>query len=383
MRAIDEKGISLVIFFLITMVAGSIPILLFTRCRVRLTSRRGQTVISLLNCFAGGVFLATCLLNLLVEGLEEYEGFKAVSGFDSEYPFFHLGIGVGFFAVAFVERLAGFLYGRRNAGNDAGEYEQADLSGKNHDGHFVTVKTTEMTPTDKSGEPSEDSSQPDSSPPPVMGPVSAVPAVVMSPGQDSLVKTPRSDSVFTVSESGPTLCAEDWNDCPGRRCSVARDPGDRFTARSGVVAVTLLLALSFHTIFDGLAVGLQDSEANIWTTTAAISVHKTLVAVSLGLELGAASPGKPWKAFLLLFLFALMAPLGVAIGIGVTSDRLDQRAHLLAGGILQGVATGSFLYVTFFEILGEELGHHSTVPKILLAVLGFGLMAVAKIWDAD
>ncbi|XP_076449173.1 zinc transporter ZIP1-like [Babylonia areolata] len=354
----SDKGISLVIFFLVTMVAGSIPILLFSRCWGRLTSRRGQTVISLLNCFAGGVFLATCLLNLLVEGLEEYEEYKAVSGFDSEYPFFHLGIGVGFFAVAFVERLAVFLYGRGSTtGNGTVNHEAIEMKNANGEAAVKAAESASRTvPETPSGE--------DAQPSRAEGAPSGCSASADDPGHPAQ----------------PVSWQDVFSELPAPG---GHDHAVDMTGHSAVTAVTVLLALSFHTIFDGLAVGLQETEADIWTTTAAINVHKTIVAVSLGLKLGSASPGKPWKAFLLLFLFALMAPLGVAIGIGVTSDRLDQRAHLLAGGILQGVATGSFLYVTFFEILGEELGHHSTVPKIGLTIVGFGVMAIAKIWDSD
>ncbi|KAL8611589.1 hypothetical protein ACOMHN_060858 [Nucella lapillus] len=43
----------------------------------------------------------------------------------------------------------------------------------------------------------------------------------------------------------------------------------------------------------------------------------------------------------------------------------------------------AMLYVTFFEILSEELGHHSNVLKVTVTVVGFAAIAVAKIWDTD
>ena len=64
---------------------------------------------------------------------------------------------------------------------------------------------------------------------------------------------------------------------------------------------------------------------------------------------------------------SLVSPLGVVIGIGVTSqmeqvgERSQERAcvvtplqasggHLLAIGVLQGLAAGTLLYITFYEV---------------------------------
>lgn len=345
-----EKGISIIIFFLITIVGGLIPILLFSRCRGRINSVRGQAVLSHLNCFAGGVFLATCLLNLLVEGFEEYENYKEEASFDNDYPFFHLGIGAGFFLVAFVERVAALL-SKQNAVVDKTDDGVED----GRMDHFGDSRRVVSEPSSEDG--------------------TAVKA--------STEKQQSSGSAVSVLGSDKLNSPSVLNGDLKNRNAANSEKGERFSGQIGVRAITLLLALSFHTIFDGLAVGLQETEADIWTTTAAISIHKTIVAVSLGLELAANMRDRPVKAFLFLFLFALVAPIGVAIGMGVTSSHVDVRAHMLTGSVLQAVATGSFLYVTFFEVLGEELGHDSSVTKIVATLIGFGAMAVAKIWDSD
>ena len=49
---------------------------------------------------------------------------------------------------------------------------------------------------------------------------------------------------------------------------------------------------------------------------------------------------------------------------------------LIAVGVLQAIAVGTFIYVTFFEILSEELADHSSVGKVLFVVVGFMLMAL-------
>ena len=96
-------------------------------------------------------------------------------------------------------------------------------------------------------------------------------------------------------------------------------------------------------------------EANIWTTTtmtttAAISIRQAIVTVSLESELSAMPAARSASVLFLLFVFTLMAPLGVATGPGVTSGHVDMRAHMLAGSVLEAMAAGVlFLYVTFFR----------------------------------
>jgi zinc transporter 1/2/3 len=44
----------------------------------------------------------------------------------------------------------------------------------------------------------------------------------------------------------------------------------------------LFLTLSFHTVFDGLAVGLQTRITAVWAVLGAVSIHKAVVSVCLG-----------------------------------------------------------------------------------------------------
>ena len=47
--------------------------------------------------------------------------------------------------------------------------------------------------------------------------------------------------------------------------------------------------------------------------------------------------------------FCITAPLGVGIGVGISSLG-DSPTTALISGSLQGIACGTFLYVTFFEV---------------------------------
>ena len=46
-----------------------------------------------------------------------------------------------------------------------------------------------------------------------------------------------------------------------------------------------VLALSLHAVFEGLAVGLEDTTAGVWTLFAAIASHKFVISFCMGVEL--------------------------------------------------------------------------------------------------
>jgi zinc transporter 1/2/3 len=60
--------------------------------------------LSLLTCFSGGVFLATCLLHLIPEVREHVERFERSYGFKFSYPTEQMLICSGFFLMYFMEK---------------------------------------------------------------------------------------------------------------------------------------------------------------------------------------------------------------------------------------------------------------------------------------
>jgi len=49
----------------------------------------------------------------------------------------------------------------------------------------------------------------------------------------------------------------------------------------------------------------------------------------------------------------------------------------IVDGVLQAFATGTFIFVTFFEILQEEIDPHDTsISKVLSALTGFIVMSL-------
>ena len=75
-----------------------------------------------------------------------------------------------------------------------------------------------------------------------------------------------------------------------------------------------------------------------------------------------------------MITITLMYYIGIAI---LLSELHSQNSGLdIVNGVMQAIATGSFIYITFFEILAEEINHMSaTKLRLFFLVLGFVAMA--------
>ena len=75
-------------------------------------------------------------------------------------------------------------------------------------------------------------------------------------------------------------------------------------------------------------------------------------------------------------VFCAVSPIGIGIGMALTSPSQGETNHT-ALIVVQGIATGSLLYVVFFEILEKE--RQKAVPGLLQVIgvsLGFIFMVL-------
>lgn len=136
---------------------------------------------------------------------------------------------------------------------------------------------------------------------------------------------------------------------------------------------SLVLALSAHSVFEGLALGLQEDGAKLGSLFLGVAVHETLAAVALGVSVAKASLGMKDAAKLGVTV-SLMIPLGMLVGMGIESTQT--LAGAVVSVVLQGLAAGTFLFVTFFEILSRELDDkQDRLLKVLFLILGYATLA--------
>lgn len=142
---------------------------------------------------------------------------------------------------------------------------------------------------------------------------------------------------------------------------------------SSIRGLLIVLALSVHELFEGLAVGLEQTPANVWYLFASVAAHKVVIAFCIGIEL-IVHQTQRWLVVLYVFIYAIVSPLGIGVGIWL-SNFDDSDGFVVASVILQGLASGTLLYVIFFEILSK---HKDGIVQYLAVVAGFGLMFAVK-----
>merc|ERR1712241_537543 len=134
-----------------------------------------------------------------------------------------------------------------------------------------------------------------------------------------------------------------------------------------------ILALSLHSLFEGLAIGLEESIDDVWTFFIAIASHKFVVSFCVSLEMQQSGTRLP-MFLTYLSVFSLMSPLGEAIGIVLTESGGSGVDDAIIAS-LQGLAAGTLLYVAMFEILSRERANQvSGLLQLLGICTGFAAM---------
>lgn len=141
----------------------------------------------------------------------------------------------------------------------------------------------------------------------------------------------------------------------------------------------LLIVLSLHSLIAGLSLGLERDVSASLAIFFAIIAHKGAAGFSLGTALAAAGVSDTLRRNRLL-IFASATPIGVALGTYMTST-MEGRDAQMSEMIFDGLAAGTFLYIALMDICREAFADaYQRWFKLILAILGFIVMAVVAIW---
>ncbi|KAI6183093.1 Zinc transporter ZIP1 [Aphelenchoides bicaudatus] len=106
------KSILLLTLFFATFLASTSALMLKRAASATTSSpnSRASKIFSAVSCFGGGVFLATCLMHLLPESMEQIEKAEHLIQWNTHFPFAELCISLGFIFVLFVEQAIIFAH---------------------------------------------------------------------------------------------------------------------------------------------------------------------------------------------------------------------------------------------------------------------------------
>jgi zinc transporter 1/2/3 len=151
----------------------------------------------------------------------------------------------------------------------------------------------------------------------------------------------------------------------------------------------LELGIALHSIFIGIALGVL-AGSEFLAMTIAICFHQFFEGVALGSRIADLTFKKKWLPIVLVLIFALVTPFGVAIGMGMRSGyRANSVENLIITGICNSIACGVLLYTAFVTLLGGDILYserfraesRSHKASYLVAVwLGALAMAVIALW---
>lgn len=120
-----------------------------------------------------------------------------------------------------------------------------------------------------------------------------------------------------------------------------------FNPSSTFTPYILLMALSLHSFFEAIALGVISSFNNGIFLFIAILCHKWAESLALGISFYKSGTDK--STFIkMICLFASVAPLGIVIGIIFSGINKIVEASFLA------LSGGTFLYVSCSEVIVEE-----------------------------
>ncbi|CAL5386649.1 unnamed protein product [Camellia sinensis] len=151
--------------------------------------------------------------------------------------------------------------------------------------------------------------------------------------------------------------------------------------------ILLILALCFHSVFEGIAIGISSTKGDAWRNLWTISLHKIFAAIAMGIALLRMLPKRPLTMTAAYsFAFAISSPVGVGIGIAIDATTQGSAADWTYA-ISMGIACGVFIYVAINHLIAKGFKPQgpcyfdSPFFKFLAVLLGVGVMAVVMIWD--
>ena len=140
-----------------------------------------------------------------------------------------------------------------------------------------------------------------------------------------------------------------------------------FNPTSSITPYILLIALSVHGIFEGIALGVMNTIRECSILFSAIILHKWAASFALGISFYKSGTEK--ELFIkMILLFTSFGPIGIIIGM-IFSD-----AGNLIKGIMLSISGGTFIYVAASEVIVEEFSLSKKTNIKFLWFLGGGLL---------
>uniref|UniRef100_A0A0K0ERL4 Zinc/iron permease n=1 Tax=Strongyloides stercoralis TaxID=6248 RepID=A0A0K0ERL4_STRER len=317
-----------IIMLLVTIGAGLIPLKI---CK-KLISKNGQfnqfssKIMTLLTCFGGGVFMATCFLDIFPHMLEEYEEVEKLLNQKFSYPFPQFFSCIGFFLVYAIEEFSIKIFGIKHS--------------HDHD-VFLGVERP----------PSNDNK--------------------INIENDQNDENKNKEEYYTLRSHHDAIDE-----------SISYMSNAEPKESSILKTITFTFVMSFHSLLEGFALGIQNTKANIFILFISLVLHKGIEAFTVGLQITKSNTRRIKFVLITIILYSGMTPLGTLIGVAFKNASINETSKVIICNLLESFACGTFIYVTFLEILAVEKNKEKyPIWKLFAIFLGFSTIAIFQILD--
>jgi len=303
--------------------------------------KSNKTLISLANCFAGGIFLSAGLIHIIPEAIEQW-GKGSGHSHDHDHDHVHSN--------SFLENISlstGLKHSTGGLGHGPGESEPFPWVTFSILASFsVILLIDRVLLPGHHGHADEE---------------------VDTFGDKATPSDKLSDKLTDHHDHG-----EHGHDHHHHEHKAAEGGHDHANALGPYM---LILAMGVHAIFEGLALGLLSDFAGFLGFLLAIVFHKWAECMAVGISF--LKNNVPIvNTLIALAAFSALTPLGIVAGIFFSDTGSKFKAILL------GISGGTFLYIAIAEILSEEFNtKKNIVARYVAYVTGTSVMII--VWFAE
>lgn len=170
----------------------------------------------------------------------------------------------------------------------------------------------------------------------------------------------------------------------------AQDTEHNHVPRDPAVAVILLeCGIIIHSFIIGLTLGTTGDSVYL-PLLIAIVFHQVFEGMALGALIAMLKFESPYSKYLLCLMYPIVTPIGNAIGIAIRSNyNANNHATILTQGIFGSISAGILFYNTYSELIASEINNSKSFRKLssferglsfFFMYFGAAAMAVLAIW---
>ncbi|PRQ52255.1 putative zinc/iron permease [Rosa chinensis] len=157
--------------------------------------------------------------------------------------------------------------------------------------------------------------------------------------------------------------------------------------RHRVISKVLELGIVVHSVIIGISLGVSESPDTIRPLVAALTFHQFFEGMGLGGCIAQARESRITTIIMVLF-FSLTTPVGIAIGIGISSHyKENSPTALILEGTFNAASAGILIYMSLVDLLAADFMNPKMQKNVKLQIganasllFGAGCMSLMAKW---